>query len=74
MSLTSSAISCKGIWHVYGANARQELKRALSETRDDAPAAAALLRQRGLVPAVWDISFDVAEGEVFVIMGLSGSG
>jgi glycine betaine/proline transport system ATP-binding protein len=74
MSLFSPAISCKGIWQVYGANARQELKRALSETGDDAPAAAALLRQRGLVPAVWDVSFDVAEGEVFVIMGLSGSG
>lgn len=74
MSLSSPAISCKGIWQVYGANARQELKRALSETGDDAPAAAALLRQRGLVPAVWDVSFDVAEGEVFVIMGLSGSG
>lgn len=74
MSLSSPAISCKGIWQVYGLNARQELKRALSETGDDAPAAAALLRQRGLVPAVWDVSFDVAEGEVFVIMGLSGSG
>jgi glycine betaine/proline transport system ATP-binding protein len=74
MSLSSPAISCKGIWQVYGSNARQELKRALSETGDDAPAAAALLRQRGLVPAVWDVSFDVAEGEVFVIMGLSGSG
>lgn len=28
----------------------------------------------GLIPAVQDVSFDVAPGELFVIMGLSGSG
>lgn len=74
MPHSSSAISCKSIWQVYGTNARQELERALSETGGDASATAKLLRQRGLVPAVADVSFDVAEGEVFVIMGLSGSG
>ncbi len=31
-------------------------------------------RQTGCVAAVRDISFDVAPGEVFVVMGLSGSG
>jgi glycine betaine/proline transport system ATP-binding protein len=70
----SPAISCKGVWQVYGANAQQELKRALAETGDDAREAAKLLRKRGLVPAVQDVTFDVAEGEVFVVMGLSGSG
>jgi glycine betaine/proline transport system ATP-binding protein len=72
MPHSSPAISCKGIWQVYGSNARQELERALSETQANAAATAKLLRQRGLVPAVADVSFDVAEGEVFVIMGLSG--
>lgn len=71
---SSPAISCKGVWQVYGFNARQELQRALLETGNDAVATARLLRQRGLVPAVQDVSFEVAEGEVFVIMGLSGSG
>lgn len=71
---SSPAISCKGVWQVYGANAQQELKRALAETGDNAREAATLLRQRGLVPAVQDVTFDVEEGEVFVIMGLSGSG
>jgi len=32
------------------------------------------LRKDGLTPAVIDASFDVAEGEIFVVMGLSGSG
>lgn len=68
------AISCRGVWQVYGANAQQELKRALAESGNDAREAAKLLRKRGLVPAVQDVTFDVAEGEVFVVMGLSGSG
>lgn len=72
--MSSPAISCKGVWQVYGANAAEELQRALSETGNDSRATAKLLRQRGLVPAVQDVTFDVAEGEVFVIMGLSGSG
>ncbi|NGO55354.1 hypothetical protein [Allomesorhizobium camelthorni] len=71
---SSPAVSCKGVWQVYGPNARKELRRALLETGNDALAAAALLRQRGLVPAIQNVSFEVAEGEVFVIMGLSGSG
>lgn len=72
--MAKAAISCKGVWQVYGANAAGELQRALSETGNDARETAKLLRQRGLVPAVQDVTFDVAEGEVFVIMGLSGSG
>lgn len=69
-----AAIACRGVWQVYGADAPEQLKRALAETGNDARAAAALLRERGLVPAVQDVTFDVREGEVFVIMGLSGSG
>ena len=33
-----------------------------------------LLEKTGCVAAVRDVSFDVASGEVFVVMGLSGSG
>jgi len=33
-----------------------------------------ILERTGCVPAVRDMSFDVARGEVFVVMGLSGSG
>ena len=68
------AISCRGVWQVFGASPRQQLETALRDSGGDRNATASLLRQRGLVPAVQDITFDVKEGEVFVIMGLSGSG
>lgn len=70
----SPAISCKGVWQVYGADAARALKTALAETGNDSQKAADLLKSRGLVPAVQDVTFDVMEGEIFVIMGLSGSG
>lgn len=71
---SAPAISCKGVWQVFGANPRRNLDLALKETGGDSDETARLLRQRGLIPAVQDITFDVQEGEVFVIMGLSGSG
>ena len=43
-------------------------------TPDADLAAAELLEKTGCVAAVKDVSFDVAPGEVFVVMGLSGSG
>lgn len=64
------AISCRGVWQVFGANAKPALNKALAEGGD----VAETLRAQGLVPAVQDASFDVARGELFVIMGLSGSG
>jgi len=69
-----AAIVCQGVWQVYGTDAKEQLKRALSETAGVPSQAAALLRKRGLFPAVQNVSFEVKEGEVFVIMGLSGSG
>lgn len=68
------AISCKNVWQVFGANPEENLRRALEASGGDVREAARLLRERGLVPAVQDVTFDVREGEVFVIMGLSGSG
>ena len=69
-----AAITCKGVWQVFGQNPRARLKEALAETNGDARAAAAKLREAGLIPAVQDATFEVGEGEIFVIMGLSGSG
>lgn len=73
-NLPLPAIACKGVWQVYGTNGEEQLKKALSETNGNSAEASRLLRDRGLVPAVQDVTFDVYEGEVFVIMGLSGSG
>lgn len=68
------AISCKSVWQVFGANPDTRLEDALTKAGGDPDAAARDLRDAGLIPAVQDATFDVADGELFVIMGLSGSG
>jgi len=67
---TAAAISVRDLWKVFGPKAASvpgsaELA-ALSRQE--------LVRQTGCTAAVRDVSFDVAPGEVFVVMGLSGSG
>ena len=63
--VVESRIACRRLWKIYGGNDRT--------FGDDAPDAEALCAA-GAIVAVQDVSFDVAEGEIFVIMGLSGSG
>jgi len=64
------AISVRNLWKVFGPGA---------EDVPTTPELAALsprelMEQTSCVAAVRDLSFDVAPGEVFVVMGLSGSG
>ncbi len=68
------AISCRGVWQVFGENPKAQLQDALSASGGDPRGAADRLRDGGLIPAVQNATFDVAPGELFVIMGLSGSG
>ncbi len=72
------AISCRGVWQVFGADAKSKLADALdrsgTKSGGDSDVAAQILREDGLIPAVQDATFDVMPGELFVIMGLSGSG
>ena len=63
------AVSCRNVWKIYGPNA----DKIVGTPTADLPRAD-LLAQTGCVAAVRDVSFDVAPGEVFVVMGLSGSG
>jgi glycine betaine/proline transport system ATP-binding protein len=59
----------EGLWKVYGPRP----ERIIGSPQADLPREE--LRERtGCVAAVADVSFEVAEGEVFVVMGLSGSG
>ena len=69
----SPAISVKGLWQVFGANAAPALQAAKAEGGSSSDIAGRLMDQ-GLIPAVRDATFDIADGELFVIMGLSGSG
>jgi glycine betaine/proline transport system ATP-binding protein len=66
-------LSCRNLWKVYGANAD-----SFFQNRDGKVADVALqarkIRESGHVVAVGDASFDVHQGEIFIIMGLSGSG
>ncbi|MHA6263865.1 quaternary amine ABC transporter ATP-binding protein [Arenibacterium sp. CAU 1754] len=71
---TAEAIACRNLWQVFGPDAQNALSAALNAAGGDSATAAGLLRDKGLIPAVQDVSFDVAPGELFVIMGLSGSG
>ncbi|WP_206422686.1 quaternary amine ABC transporter ATP-binding protein [Nocardioides pantholopis] len=57
-----------GVYKVFGRRPERAVERMRAgATRED-------LRAEGLTAAVIDASFEVAEGEIFVVMGLSGSG
>jgi glycine betaine/proline transport system ATP-binding protein len=62
-------VSCRNVWKVFGPNP----ERAIESGDVDLPRAE-LMAKTGCTVASREISFDVARGEVFVIMGLSGSG
>lgn len=65
-------ITCNDIWKVYGANPGQFFPN--SDTEQTKTALADHIRAQGHIVAAGNVSFDIHEGEIFVIMGLSGSG
>ena len=65
----NATVSCRNVWKVYGPKA----DRIVGTPDADLPRQE-LLAKTGCVAAVRNVSFDVAQGEVFVVMGLSGSG
>ena len=62
-------VSCRDVWKVYGPKAD-----SIVGSPDADLSRAELMEKTGCIAAVRDVSFDVAPGEVFVVMGLSGSG
>jgi len=62
-------IDCRHVWKVFGPNPAQVIKQiSADQTRTQ------ILTDTGHVLAVRDVTFEVAKGETFVVMGLSGSG
>ena len=66
-------ISCRHIWKVYGPGAEANFKNGDGDVADPA-ALRKHMRENHQVVAASDVSFDVHVGEIFIIMGLSGSG
>ncbi|MGH3356279.1 MAG: ATP-binding cassette domain-containing protein, partial [Nocardioidaceae bacterium] len=63
------ALTVRDLWKVFGPKADRIIGSPDAQlTRPE------LLSRTGCVAAVKDVSFEVAQGEVFVVMGLSGSG
>ncbi len=73
-ALEQPAIQCESIWQVFGTNAEDSLREALANHGATTSDVASTLKDKGLIPAVRDATFTVGRSELFVIMGLSGSG
>jgi glycine betaine/proline transport system ATP-binding protein len=65
----TAALTVDGLWKIFGARSDKIIGTPDADlSRKD------LQAKTGCVMAVKDVSFEVAPGEVFVVMGLSGSG
>ncbi len=66
-------LACHHLWKVYGDQPDRFFDRGNGQV-PDATGHAASIRQSDHIVACGDVSFEVHVGEIFVIMGLSGSG
>jgi len=65
----AAALSVENLWKVFGPTADKIIGTPSADLPRDE-----MLAKTGCVAAVRDVAFEVAPGEVFVVMGLSGSG
>ena len=69
MSEQNHQIEVAGLWKVFG----DRPERAI-ESQHASKSRSEIQEEMGLVVALRDLTFQVAPGEIFVVMGLSGSG
>lgn len=69
MSEAAVVMEARGVSKLYGINRAEAAKmmRAGSNREE-------VYKKTGVTVALWDVSFQVHQGEIFVIIGLSGSG
>ncbi|MBO9402697.1 glycine betaine/L-proline ABC transporter ATP-binding protein [Shimia sp. R9_3] len=68
--MSDAVVEIDGVWKIFGAQADE----AMAAIRSEGIGKAEVLERFGAVVGVKDASFQVAEGEIFCLMGLSGSG
>ena len=73
MSDKTVKLACRNVWKVYGENPAQFFNNGDGAVADTEKTLHDI-RENGHIAAAADVSFDVHVGEIFVIMGLSGSG
>ncbi|TCP57320.1 glycine betaine/proline transport system ATP-binding protein [Tamaricihabitans halophyticus] len=63
-----ATVRAQNVYKLFGRNTKNAVRDLQNGTARDE------LRDRGITPAVIDVSFEARPGETFVVMGLSGSG
>lgn len=73
MTENQAKIECRRVWKIFGERAEKVCRDIMARNGATHEIEQAALENGGIIGAQ-DVSFDVAPGELFVIMGLSGSG
>ncbi len=68
--MSEPVIRLQGVWKIFGARVEDAMQAITQEGLSKAEA----LEQFGCVVGIADCSFEVPRGEIFCVMGLSGSG
>ncbi|MGR3615410.1 MAG: quaternary amine ABC transporter ATP-binding protein [Paracoccaceae bacterium] len=68
--MTEDVITLDGVWNIFGNNA----DAAMTAIRERGLGKPEVLQEFGCVVGIADVSFSVKRGEIFCVMGLSGSG
>lgn len=68
--MTDDVITLDGVWKIFGADANA----AMAAIRERGLGKPEVLQEFGCVVGIADVSFSVKRGEIFCVMGLSGSG